>query len=651
MMKKNGRSAAELADEGKKYMAKGNFRKAEKIFADALTAVDDAPTRNNLATAIFLGGDPRRALDFLEPVLKEAEKEGPGAINTRVNPYTYALASRICRALGDTEAARRHLNQAVRSFEEGLAFLRRSLPLPELTTFLEYTVAIMQAAADLQDHRQVFELYRRWESAHVRWENRHLAAVACFNLGRYKRAAGLWASLTAEHRIFADLQKTAFLLERGVVPPFPLGYEIPSRDKLETMFKEAIEKPEARHRLLEDGYLRIFFLTQALEENASPNNNQAAYNLVYYGGEWGTALGQSILNSPGFSPEAKLGAAQALLGKGVFKEREPIPMYIDGKRREVRLMNTVVILDQDEKLDETVSRARELHKAGRLDEAIAVLQELYFEEGKLYPPAVINLANYLREKNELEQARTLMEMLLKFLPAEPAVIFNYSALLLQMGQVKEAREYFKRLKSLGRDVIAEMGAEFKQKMAVLEAQISLHETSATLSDPAYPATLARLFEERQRQAIEEKPLPADPSLSRGLKNMPVNWLEAALAAYGLPPARHRREKEEQLKNFLTRRENLEKVVQEVGDEDRELLKFLLSRGGFSRISAVTRKFGTTDGDGFFWEEEEPASPLGLLWSRALVMVGKAVLNNRQCKIAAIPVELRPLLKEILNISK
>ncbi len=93
-----------------------------------------------------------------------------------------------------------------------------------------------------------------------------------------------------------------------------------------------------------------------------------------------------------------MGAAQALMQKGVFKEREPIPMYIDGKRREVRLMNTVVILEQNEKLHETVGRARELHKAGKLDEAIAVLQELYFVEGKLYPPAVINLASYLREK-------------------------------------------------------------------------------------------------------------------------------------------------------------------------------------------------------------------------------------------------------------
>lgn len=78
-------------DEGKKYLDKGDFQRAETIYAKALAAEDSVPVRNNLATAIFLGNDPRRALDLLEPVLEEAEKEGAGAINTKVNPYTYAL--------------------------------------------------------------------------------------------------------------------------------------------------------------------------------------------------------------------------------------------------------------------------------------------------------------------------------------------------------------------------------------------------------------------------------------------------------------------------------------------------------------------------------------------------------------------------------
>ncbi|MGB9921039.1 MAG: hypothetical protein ACPLPT_10030 [Moorellales bacterium] len=114
-------------------------------------------------------------------------KKEAKAATKRANPFTYALASRICCSLGREEEGRRWLNQAVRSFEAGLAEMRRTLGhLPQF--FREYTVSIMQAAADLKDHQQVFELYRRWEPHHLSWENKFLAGVACFNLGRYKRA-------------------------------------------------------------------------------------------------------------------------------------------------------------------------------------------------------------------------------------------------------------------------------------------------------------------------------------------------------------------------------------------------------------------------------------------------------------------------------
>lgn len=69
--------------------------------------------------------------------------------------------------------------------------------------------------------------------------------------------------------------------------------------------------------------------------------------------------------------------------------------------------------------------------------------------------------------------------------------------------------------------------------------------------------------------------------------------------------------------------------------------FFLSYNG-----SVTRKFGSMDGDGFYWNEEEEGSysPLGTLWSQGLVFVGRCLIDNRRTKIVTIPVELlRPLL--------
>lgn len=86
----------------------------------------------------------------------------------------------------------------------------------------------------------------------------------------------------------------------------------------------------------------------------------------------------------------------------------------------------------------------------------------------------------------------------------------------------------------------------------------------------------------------------------------------------------------------------------MGEEERELLRYLLQRGGWSRMNAVTRKFGSLQGDGYFWQEREPVSTLGTLWSRALVFVGRARVGGNQCKIVVVPLELRQILMDILE---
>jgi hypothetical protein len=51
---------------------------------------------------------------------------------------------------------------------------------------------IMRAAGKLGDDRQVLDLYKRWQSHHVSWENKYLAGIAAFNLKRFRQAASYW---------------------------------------------------------------------------------------------------------------------------------------------------------------------------------------------------------------------------------------------------------------------------------------------------------------------------------------------------------------------------------------------------------------------------------------------------------------------------
>lgn len=646
-----------LVQEGQQLLQEGKFKAAEKAFAAALKLDECAPIRNNMALAVFMAGEPRRALQTLEPYINPAGGVIPadpgtldfGALDFGVspepNPFTHALAARIYCALDQPGQAREQLKQAVRSFEDGLAALRRAGLGQSRNSYLEYTVGIMQAAADLNDHRLVFDLYRRWESYHISWQNKYLAAVACFNTGRYKRAASLWSSIAGVHHLFSAMQQVAFMVERGIIPPFEMGYQQLSDSQLEKTFNEAARNEEALRRLVQEGYFRMMLLAWMVGDEQNDHLAARILNpLIYYGGEWGEKLGRRILEHPGFTPGQKMVAAEALMKRGILPEDEPVPMFIEGEMRLVEIKKGPVITGPDPELDKIVDRAIKLRDSGREDQAEALLNDLYMK-GTFYPRAMMTLANLWRRGDKLQEALQVMEMLEQMAPEDPAILFNLAGLMLQLEEPRRARQYLNRIDT------RKAGGEIRQKIEGLKKDIELAEIiSSMFQEPGY---LTRLYAEEQRNKIEEKPLPVDPTMARGLKNMPVHWLEGALEAYGIKPARLRRDKEKQLVEFLSRPENLTRALEGLQAESLELLDYLLRREGWSRLNAITRKFGNMEGDGFFWNEpeDEPQSPLGVLWSRGLVVVGRANINNRKCKIAAIPVELRQPLAELISKSE
>lgn len=406
----NASKAEKLVGKGQHLLNAGDFRAAEKAFADALKLDEAVPIRNNLALAVFMAGEPRRAMQILEPYTNPVTGNlgaVPGAgstATTATNPFTHALAARIYTTLGQPDKARRQIQLAARAFEDGLS-LHGARVGQSSDSFMEYTVTIMRAAADLKDHRLVLDLYRRWESHHVSWENKFLAAVACFNINRYKRAASLWSSIAAKHQLCASMQQLAFMVERSVIPPFEMSYEHQPPKNLQKMVEKAGSGEEACRCYVQDSYYRLIMLAMILEDDSSQDAGRAVYNLVYHGAEWGEKLGRQLLEYPGFSPSLKLAAVDALMIRGILQEGEPVPMFIEGQMRLVEIKKTPVMFEPDEELD----------------------------------------------------------------------------------------------------------------------------TSLLFQDPSH---LVHMYAEEQRRKIEEKPLPVDASLARGLKNMPVHWLEGACEIYG-----------------------------------------------------------------------------------------------------------------------
>ncbi|MGB9792448.1 MAG: tetratricopeptide repeat protein [Thermacetogeniaceae bacterium] len=635
-------NAESLIEKGRESLLKGEFQKAAKAFAKALEHRESPVLRNNLAFANFMAGKHQQAFQDLRPLLDEGrEKEA--------NPFTFALASRICCALGEAEKARQWLDKAIRRFDEGLREIRRQHKEydPDSEAFLEYTAIIMQAAGDLRDHRLVYDLFRRWELYHTSWINAFMAAIACFNMGRYKQAASLWSNLSHFFSACSVLAKIAFAIERGMIPPFEMSYSFPPDEEVKKMLKEAAKDEEMRRRCIENSYFKVLMLERVLDDKESHDARQTLYNLIYYGGEWGERLGESVFKSPIFPVEMKLVAAQALIERGILKPGEPIKMVIDGKEETVHIdvKTPEIVGERDEKLDSLVQEAKKLRDEGKTEEAIAILDELY-TEGVYYPPAMLTLANLLRSQNRLREARNILELLESMAPDSPPVLFNLASLMVQLEEPEKARSYMERID------LSSATEEIKAKLPILKNEIAKLEIRKQLEYNKFsyvsPEELMRYFTESKRKEIEDKPLPVDATLARGLKNMPAKWLTAACKAYGLEPAPHRPERERQLIEFLSDRRNIEKAIVGLTPKQRRLISFLLEQGGWSTISPVTQKFGPMSDDGFFWDEKGPKSALGNLWMRCLVMVGKTKLSGRNYKIATIPLELREPLKEILE---
>lgn len=620
-----------LIEEGHALIEEGDLSGAEKAFEAALELEEDVIVRNNLALVIFNTGDSPRAMAVLEPNLELLVG----------NPFSFGLAAQIAADLGHNKEARKYLEIAITIFERGRVHLEKG---PERQGWYEYTVTIMKGAAALNDHRLVFDLYRRWESYHVSWDNRYMAGVAAFNMGHYERAAFIWGSVPGPGAHMRDL---ALLVEDALVPPFLLEYRHGDLGDIERFATEIGEGEEdkvtaayVRNGMIRAAALAYLFSSEIKKESAEGLLSA----LIKYGEEWGVSFGKRLLEAAAVPREFKITAALALGKRGVFDKNEPVTMFIDGMEREIWITERMVTLESNSELERLYQRAVELRDQGSTGDAVKMLEPLY-EQGRFHPPSMIALANLYRQMDRLDEARVILELLNELLPESPPVLFNLAGLSVQSGASEQSLKYLEQLEKMELD--GDLAAKVESLGLIIRTKSELLETWG-------PHVLRELFlshEKDERGAVERKALPLDSSLSRGLKNMPNEWLLNICANYGLAPGRLRRDREKKIADALNHEKVLQKAVAGLDGAKRELLGYLLERGGWARLNAVTRKYGTMEKDGYHWDEDEPQSILGQLWSRALVMVGRARLESGYARIVTIPADLRGKLAAILAVGQ
>jgi ATP/maltotriose-dependent transcriptional regulator MalT len=268
-----------------------------------------------------------------------------------------------------------------------------------------------------------------------------------------------------------------------------------------------------------------------------------------------------------------------------------------------------------------------------LDETRRALEEIVHGD-RLYVPAAVAYANVLRTQGERKEARRWLELLRDALPNHPVVLYNLAGLSAEEGNIEAARSYLDAIDT------EDLPAELAEKVTAFVESLEPHLL------PGY--IMERIEEEYRRQADERPISPETLTLSRALNQIPAEWLNAACRLYRVPsPARLRRDRAQQLAHILVSEPATALRVLASLDHDgqtRGLLRLLLQRGGWARAGMVTRRFGPEEGDGYFWAEKLPTSPLGRLRVACLAFVGRATLEGRRSRVVAVPVDLRTALK-------
>ncbi len=179
-----------------------------------------------------------------------------------------------------------------------------------------------------------------------------------------------------------------------------------------------------------------------------------------------------------------------------------------------------------------------------------------------------------------------------------------------------------------------------------------------VDDPGFPDgiigagivdAIASSYMAQMKWEHEGRKLPARSGLGSFLHGLPVVWLDAVWDALDLGPEgpRQRKERERAIAAHLTVDETIARIVSEkLSPPERALLAFLLAREGEASASVVHQRFGSDESDGWFWNENPPASPLGRVRLHGLAFVGTPA-KGRRTRTVIVPKDVRQALEKAL----
>lgn len=577
--------------KGMSLMEAGKFAEAERIFTTLLSMEEHHSIRNNIGICRYRQGKYFAALEILKPALKKAF------------PNTVAKCTAVdcCLALDKPDQAKMYMQQAVADFEE----MGRN-KASELGLWSTYSGMVFRTLGRLDQVEDICKLYQRSHFRGLPDEAIWLSGVAYFNLGRYKKAASVW------QKPFSKFKLVAEMVEQGIVPPFELEYIEPY---------SSID-PKDMGASLALGVAKLILLTDVLQrkEGEEPEET-AAWNLVYFTGQWGLDLATGLLESPLIHEEEKYAVINALIRRGVLDEGDSVNVWLDGG------LQSILIEGNDElDYEKAIDSAYDLAREGRAGEAIDLLQSL--PTGEFEPRYHMCIVQLLLSEGRKDEALKHLTLLKEH--CSDASVTHYFDALYQFHKHRfaESEKALNRMKGkFGYSDLKEMADSLRAIVVLGHGMRGIANSLIKMPDI-------------------DKELPVSPSVKRGFRNMPVEALHLACEYWQLPGEKLRDAVQTRLVEYISDAGSFAKAWKSLKLEERDVLSYLMSKGGWVRISAVTKKFGPVweDGKGL---DAMPPNLLGRLWVMGLVFAGTAKIEGRRYKIVAVPVEVRKFIQSMV----
>jgi len=156
-----------------------------------------------------------------------------------------------------------------------------------------------------------------------------------------------------------------------------------------------------------------------------------------------------------------------------------------------------------------------------------------------------------------------------------------------------------------------------------------------------PDILMHAFENEQVTRIEKIQLRKKSTFKSVMNKYPSHWIDWMSNHYEIEQ-RLKKDKIRAIENKLT--SDLPRIIRGLPKECKDVLQLCMKNGGFVKYSKLK---DYNDDLGLFWEKQSRVSTIGELMQKGLLFVGKMGFDDRNYKIAFIPIEIRDDLKNLL----